>query len=107
MADPVAAAERSEELSVQSASGAVIDILQAGAARLESRLLEQTIDALRVATRHLAINDHGDPFLERQFGASGLRHLFFKCARHALQAQGLQLGQAVMGKHETPFVAQW
>jgi hypothetical protein len=33
--------------------------------------------------------------------------LFFKCARHALQAQGLQLGQAVMGKHETPFVAQW
>ena len=99
LADPVAGAQRGELAALEPSPGAVVDILQAGAADLDTGGLEQALDALAVAQQQLAVDQLGQALVEGERLDGGMGVLFFEGARHALQAQGAQLVEGGVGEH--------
>jgi hypothetical protein len=66
VADPVAAGQRGDEVAVQAAAGAPVDVLDAGAADLELGGLEQPRHALAVAPVDLALHQQRQALFEGQ-----------------------------------------
>jgi len=108
--DPVAAGQRSHEMTVEVARGAPVDVLDAGAADLEPGGLEQACQPLAVAPVDLALHQHGQPLLEGHLGRRGGGGLVGQGVDHAVEPQPAQLVQGVFVEQGTfSFVVegQW
>jgi len=104
MAQPIAAGQRGDEAAVQRATGAPVDVLDAGRADLELGRLEQPRHAPVVAPGDLALHQQRQPLVEAQASSGRARCLLLHGADHAVQAQAAQLIQGVFVQHGWVFL---
>ena len=99
VADPVATSERGNDSLVQAAALPDVDVLDAGLWVLQPGGLHQAFKTARVAPSQFAFDDHAEPVLERQAGASGQCGLFLEGAGHAVEFQVPELREGLLHQH--------
>ena len=103
LADPVAGGELEEQRAIETARGAIIDIFDAGGLT-ETRHARPRLEAFLPAQRRFLVEKQAEPF--GMFKTTRLRigGEFLKPLRHAVEAEGMQLIECRMRKHEVfPF----
>jgi len=99
VADPVAAGQGRDQVPVQAAAGAPVDVLHAGRADLEPGRLQQPRHALAVAPVELALHQQRQALIEGQRLGGVLGGGVGERGDHAVQAQAAQLVQGVLLQH--------
>jgi hypothetical protein len=102
--DPFAAGEPLEQSAIETASGAVIDVLRR-CLLAQACKPEAGGEPLAVALQRLALDQHSEPVLEAEFGGVGMASLLLKGACHAGQPKLAQAVGGGMGQHRVP--PQW
>jgi hypothetical protein len=96
--DPLAGNEFLEQRSVEAARGFVVDVLDdSGLAQAGG--LEAAFEALVLTLDRLAIDHHGETFLEGERGDIGLAALVFERLGHAGEPECDQAIMGGMGQH--------
>lgn len=99
VAPPVPLGKRGDQTGVESPTRTRIQVFKTGLGELEFGLFEQAFPALVVAPGGLAIDQEAETLLEGQAGGSGQGQLFLESARHAIEPEGFELGEGVVGQH--------
>src|SRR5882757_11548336 len=106
LGNPAAGGQLLEESFVETAWGAVIDVLDRRLAVAQLRIAQPAFEPLRAAMGRLAIEQQRQPFGRCEIPGSVLRLQFNKGLGHAVEPQGSQQVDGWMGQHWV-FSPQW
>ncbi len=99
LAQPVAAGQVGDKVTVEAAAGAPVDVLHAGRGDFEPGGLEQALQAAVVPPGDLALHEQREPLIEAQGGGCRAAGLLRQGVDHAVQAQRAQLVEGVFIEH--------
>jgi len=96
--DPFAGREPLEQSAIETAGGTVIDVLRR-CLLAQAGEPEAGGQALAVAFQRLALDQHGQPILEAEFGGVGMASLLLEAACHAGEPKLAQAVGGGVGQH--------
>ncbi len=98
LADPVAGGELEEQRAIETACGAIIDILDAGGLT-KARHARPRLEALLPAQRRFLVEKQTEPFGMFKTMRFRIGGEFLKTLRHAVEAECMQLIESRMREH--------
>src|SRR5208283_1743911 len=98
LANPVAAGEAGQLTALKATTGAVVDVLDAGAL-LELCELQQARQAAIVAVDDLAVEEQRQPIFEGEAGGRALGQLLGKRGSHAIEFEPIQCIEGGLDEH--------
>jgi hypothetical protein len=105
LTDPVAAGELEEQRAIETADGAVVDVLDAGG-MAQPGGAGAGLEALLPAQRHFLFDDEREPFGMAEAGGLWVGGEILEALGHAVEAEVTQEIEGRMGEH-AGCLLQW